>query len=380
MLNSSLFLENFESSTSSIGADNMTGSEKQTILSEEEILGPAINIIYLMVHLIQGGLAFTGNLLTILIVFRYEELRDSCTHLMIASLALADMVAGFVPYLSLAGRFLSESPSVWISLCYLELFMRFSSIMGNLYSMLIVTVDRYVYLTRPLRYEQFFTPFNGLIAICITWLFSISQPLVILVFWTTIDVDLPCRLVSIAEITALVILQPAVVSIFVILPAYIRIGLLVRKLKKTEPHLSLFAPEAQPAQRKKLKERRMAKTMGLVLGVYLGAWSSVMMGTILLGRLYKPPYPFGILLLNRIFVIIYWMQSVLNPFLYGGRNKTFAKYYRKILGLKPSDLGELGGGGGGGGRGGAGGGAGAGAGAAGAAGGAGGARGAAAAG
>ena len=271
MMNSSIFLDNIESSTSNLGTENITGDGKQTILLEEEILGSTINIIYLILRLIQGGVAFAGNLLTILIVFKYEEMRDSCTHLIVASLALADMIAGLGPYLSLARFFSSQSPTAWISICYVELFINVSSSFGNLYNMLLVTVDRYVYLTRPLRYEQFFTPFNGLIAICITWVFIVLQPLAILVFGTRLNVNLPCRIVSVSPVYSNVFGSlPFIISISLILPAYVRIGLLVRKLKENEPHLSLFAPEVQATQRKKLQERKMAKTMGLVLGVYLG--------------------------------------------------------------------------------------------------------------
>ncbi len=206
-------------------------------------------------------------------MFKYEEMRDSCTHFLIASLALADMMAGIGPYFTLARLFSSQSPNAWISICYVELFMNLSSQNGNMYNMLLVTVDRYIYLTRPLRYEQFFTPFNGLIAIGITWLLIAVNLLVILAFGTSVDMNLPCGVIEVSKMSSpLFVFQPFIMfimTISLILPAYIRIGLLVRKLQKNEPHLSLFAPEAQPAQRKKLKERRMAKTMGLVLGVYL---------------------------------------------------------------------------------------------------------------
>ncbi len=260
---------------------------------------------------------------------------------MVASLAAADMIGGLGPYVSLAGLFSSGSPSVWIPVCYVELSVNVFSAFGNMYNMLLVTVDRYVYLTWPLRYEQFFTPSNGLIAIIITWVFLTVQMLTTLIFGSSVDMNLPCGIIAARKKdSAVFAFQPIIMfimTISLILPAYIRIGLLVRKLQKNEPHLSMFPPEAQAAQRKKLKERKMAKTMGLVLGVYLGAWASVVSATIL-NALYKSPYPFGIVLLIRFFRIIYWMQSVLNPFLYGRRNKTFAKYYRKILRLKPSQI------------------------------------------
>ena len=63
------------------------------------------------------------------------------------------------------------------------------------------------------------------------------------------------------------LLQALTISFVFILPAYVRIGFLVRKLNQTEPHLSNFPAEAQAAQKKKIRERRMAKTLGWVVGV-----------------------------------------------------------------------------------------------------------------
>ncbi len=232
------------------------------------------------------------------------------------------------------GRELStESPHIWIPICYVRHFVNILSVTGNLYNMLLVTIDRYIYMTCPLKYEQFFTPSNGRIAICIVWAFVSAQALAFLIFWTSTDP----RCLRVTELFVAIPLQVMIVSTFLILPTYVRIGLIAKKLNKTEPHLSNFPPEAQASQKKKLRERKMAKTLGLVLGVYLGSWASAVSGTLLTTR-YQPPYPYSIQIVHRILSIAYWMQTVVNPFLYGWRNQTFAKYYRKILRMKPSQV------------------------------------------
>ncbi len=230
------------------------------------------------------------------------------------------------------GRELStESPHIWIPICYVRHFLNILSVTGNLYNMLLVTIDRYIYMTRPLKYEQLFTPSNGRIAICIIWVFVLAQALAFLIFWTS------TTCLRVTELFVLLPLQVMIISTFLILPTYVRIGFVARKLNKTEPHLSHFPPEAQAAQKKKLRERKMAKTLGLVLGVYLGSWASAVSGMLITTQ-YKSPYPYSIQIVHRILSIAYWMQTVVNPFLYGWRNQTFAKYYRKILRMKPSQV------------------------------------------
>ncbi len=56
-----------------------------------------------------------------------------------------------------------------------------SAILGNLYNILLLTVDRLCYFMKPLRYDQFFTKSNCLIAISVTWVFVMAQPLVLLI-------------------------------------------------------------------------------------------------------------------------------------------------------------------------------------------------------
>ncbi len=133
-------------------------------------------------------------------------------------------------------------------------------------------------------------------------------------------------------------MQIAVVSVFVVLPVYIRIAFLVRKLKKSEPRPANLSPEAQMVEEKQMKQRKMATTMGLVLGAFLGSYLPSIIYSFAHLPLFKPPYPFGILLTNRILNILYWMQNAVNPFIYGYRNKAFAKYYRKILHLPAAQM------------------------------------------
>ncbi len=59
--------------TSTVGPGNITNAEAERNLLEEEILGPTVNIIYLILRLIQGAVAVGGNLLTILIVCKVND-------------------------------------------------------------------------------------------------------------------------------------------------------------------------------------------------------------------------------------------------------------------------------------------------------------------
>ncbi len=316
---------------------NVIGQTEQTsiLLSEEDILGLTITIIYRILRLIQGGLAIFGNSLTILIIYKYEELRDNCTNIMVACLALADLLAGLAPILSGLREVLPNAPLVWKAICYIELYVNFISVLGNMYSIAFLTIDRFVYMIKPMRYVDLFTPFRGLIAVVILWLFICLKVFCLMFVMAKVDVNQPC--VFGESVYMVVVTQVAIISIIVV-SVYIKIGFIVSELKKNEPHISMFPPEGQEEQRNKLRERKTAKTIGLVLGTFLFCYFVPAFYTLAVLLLYQPPYPFGILIGNRIATLIYWIQSNVNPWIYGKRNIMFAKYYRKILGLNTNHI------------------------------------------
>ena len=79
----------------------------------------------------------------------------------------------------------------------------------------------------------------------------------------------------------------------------------------------------------------MVTTIGVVLGTYLICYLPAAAYTSIAMMVYKPPFPFGILLGNRILRVVYKMQCVLNPFLYGWKNKKFRQAYRRLLFRNP---------------------------------------------
>ena len=62
---------------------------------------------------------------------------------------------------------------------------------------------RYVYMTKPLRYETLFTPFRGTIAILAVWLFVCTQTICLLLFTTTVNINRPCRMISAVTLPAI---------------------------------------------------------------------------------------------------------------------------------------------------------------------------------
>ncbi len=305
--------------------------------SEDEILGPSLVWTFVSLHALQGIFAMVGNLITIIAVLKYEPLWDNSACRMVVALAVADFFGGFSPLLGRLSRQLFSSVSVLKAICYVRVHgTRMLSVYGNVYFILLITIDRFIFITRPLRYFTIVTPQRALKAISIAWMLIFLQ-IVLMVAITpsprAITIQ-QCGWNKAVGNLAFYIRtgQFVLITCCVIVPLYGVIGYMAWKESKDEPHISNYPPESQAIQKAKLRERKMVKTIGLVLGTYLTCYTPVIVFPILMNISgYTKPFPFEFILTNRILIVVYNFQWILNPFIYGWKNLQFRKAYQKLL-------------------------------------------------
>ena len=131
----------FENKSGDDGNDTVLG-----ITNKEESLPQWFSWLYFILRLIQGFISLSANLLTIIVILKYPELRRSCTNYFVASLAIADAFSG----LQIGTTYIFDPHTYsWISACNFELFINLISVFSNLYGMLSVTADRFIYIQWP---------------------------------------------------------------------------------------------------------------------------------------------------------------------------------------------------------------------------------------
>ena len=244
------------------------------INNKEESLPQWFNWLYFTLRLIQGFISLSANLLTIVVILKFPELRRSCTNYFVASLAIADAFSGLLTFIQIGTIYIFHPHTdSWISACNFELFINLSSLFGNLYGMLSITVDRFIYIQWPLNYYSIVTPARSLSVLFCIWAFIILQVLLSLVFGSKLTYGIPCRY-SIVLVSTLYTVQINVqfyaITVTIVM-IYILIGLLVNKLARQvgnlEPHIANME-----SNKKAKKERKTIKVMAMVLGVYLGSY------------------------------------------------------------------------------------------------------------
>ncbi len=304
-------------------------------LDENEILGPAVTWTYLSVRALQGLIAVVANLVTIIVVYKDEYLLENNTSKLVASLALADLVGGLGTFSAIfRNAKIFSTIKMMNGICYLSMFLNIVASMGNVYNLLITTIDRYIYITRPLHYHSIVTKGRAIAAIVIVWAIAIPEAILIMALASNVNPSTACKLDTALSKVGFLILpfQIALITLLMIVPLYGKIGYTAWKLGKTEPDLCHYPPETRAKQLVKLWERRMVKTIGLVLATYLICYIPTSLFGAVVRVLHATPFPFGILVGNRIFRVIYKMQSVLNPFIYGWKDKNFKRAFKNFLG------------------------------------------------
>ena len=221
--------------------------------------------------------------------------------------------------------------------------MQILSVLGNVYNILCVTIDRLIYIIRPLRYIDLITEYRTQVTIYSLWCALLIQTVLLILFDISVDVEKSCSVVDTSSKVGygLIVAQVGLIIIVVVVPCYVVIMWTTNRLQKTEPHVTHFAPERQPEQREKLKQRKMARTMCIVLGNFIGCYALPLIYRGIVFNLYTPPLPVGFLVGERISKLIFWTQFLANPFIYGWRNEAFARAYRKLLGIKPKQVGVI---------------------------------------
>ncbi len=303
---------------------------------DDEILGSTLVWIFIILRAIQGIMSMLGNLVTLIAVYKFESLRENSACRLVAALGVADFFGGVLPFTSKIARSSISSVSLLNAQCYVRVICTLLFGYGNVYCTLLCTIDRYIFITKPLRYFTIVTPKRALRAILIAWFLIVLQITLIMSLAPSPDAEVKCLLAK--EMTRLAfyatLAQFVLITFCIIVPIYSVIGYTSWKLSKNEPHITNYPPEAQAAQKRKLRERKMAKTVGLVLGTYLSCYTPFLVFDIVTSFLYSRPYPFEIILVKRMLYIVYNFQAIFNPFIYGWKNVQFRKAYGKLLGKK----------------------------------------------
>ncbi|PFX16048.1 histamine H1 receptor-like [Stylophora pistillata] len=284
--------------------------------------------------------AIIGNLMVSYAILANRNLRNNPTNLLLLSLAVSDLltVTLAVPF-DIEALFLSGEWKHGKTMCVTFLTVYLITVPTSIFTLLAISVDRYKTLKDPLgrfRRSQLITKRRSLIVIALIWSYCILWALLPIIGWRDRSVEPIYNGACSVHYTIVYNLLTSIMNfIFPLLLTcgfYILIYLIARKhhkVTKTGGFPSTFKPTKEEGKMY-TKNIKAAKTTAMFVVVMFLCWQPFTYFSIvanLIGDTWEP-YPFE---LYMVLLMLGYLNSALNPFLFAFRNKRFQSVYRKLL-------------------------------------------------
>ncbi|XP_018098666.1 melatonin receptor type 1A [Xenopus laevis] len=267
-----------------------------------------------------------GNLLVILSVFRNRKLRNA-GNIFVVSLAVADLVVAIYPYPLVLTSIFHKGWNLGYVHCQISGFLMGISVIGSIFNIAGVAVNRYCYICHSLTYDKLYSDKNSLFYVILIWVLTFIA-IVPNLFVGSLQYD--ARIYSCtftqsvsSAYTIAVVFFHFILPITVVTFCYLRIWILVIQVRR----------RVKPDNKPKLKPHdiRNFVTMFVVFVLFAVCWAPL--NFIGLAVAVNPDT-----ILPRIpewlFVGSYYMayfNSCLNAIIYGLLNQNFRREYKRIV-------------------------------------------------
>ncbi|EHB11976.1 Melatonin-related receptor [Heterocephalus glaber] len=265
-----------------------------------------------------------GNSMVILAVTRNKKLRNSA-NIFVVSLSAADVLMAIYPYpmmlhaMSTGGWDLSQLQ------CQMVGFITGLSVVGSVFNILAIAINRYCYICHSLKYERIFSVRNTCIYLVVTWVMAILAVLPNM-YIGTIEYD-PHSYTCIFNYLNNSVFTVTIVGIHFFLPLLIVGFCYMRVWRKV---LATRDPAGQNRDNQ-LAEVRNFLTMFVIFLLFAVCWGPINMLTVLVA---VGPKEMASKIPNWLYLAVYFIayfNSCLNAVVYGLLNENFRREYWTIF-------------------------------------------------
>ncbi|KAM8954459.1 melatonin-related receptor [Pelodytes ibericus] len=292
----------------------------------DEIASPGLTTALAVVLIFTIVVDILGNVLVILSVLRNKKLQNA-GNMFVVSLSVADLVVAVYPYPVILIAIFHNGWTLGNIHCQISGFLMGLSVIGSVFNITAIAINRYCYICHSLRYDKFYNHRSTCCYLCLTWILTI---IAILPNFFVGSLQYDPRIFSCtfaqtvsSSYTITVVVVHFIVPLAVVTFCYMRIWVLVIQVKQ----------RVRQDSKQKLTptDLRNFLTMFVVFVLFAVCW-----GPLNFIGLAVAINPFHVApkIPKWLFVLSYFMayfNSCLNAVIYGLLNQNFRKEYKRIL-------------------------------------------------
>ena len=300
-----------------------TFDEKLTMMTSysTSALSVSSTVTLALLYGISALPALLGNGAFLWVIYKCRSLR-TISNLLITSLAMADFFVGLVidPVWIARCIITPRAPNHPLQIAIGTLWIQTS--VTTTFSLCVVSLDRYIAIRFPLKYNQIMTYERCRVTVPLVWILSVILGLTRL--WITNPKFMP---VLWACVTVITILLPMVLIIF----CYYRIFVLARRQStKISTQTARFRTQRAVEG---VRNRKAAKTVGYVVALFIISWSPSLVVSFL--NLTSSDY----CIRQNMELIWLWVELIaftssgINPWLYSMKSNVFRSEMKRAFGM-----------------------------------------------
>nr|XP_030128531.1 melatonin-related receptor isoform X1 [Taeniopygia guttata] len=258
---------------------------------------------------------------------RCEERGRGAGNIFVVSLSVADLVVAVYPYPLILSAIFHNGWTMGNVHCQISGFLMGLSVIGSIFNITAIAINRYCYICHSLRYDKLFNLKNTCCYLCLTWILTVVA-IVPNFFVGSLQYDPRIYSCTFAQTvstsyTITVVVVHFIVPLSVVTFCYLRIWILVIQVK--------HRVRQDCKQKLRAADIRNFLTMFVVFVLFAVCWGPlnfIGLAVSINPSKVQPHIP------EWLFVLSYFMayfNSCLNAVIYGLLNQNFRKEYKRIL-------------------------------------------------
>ncbi|XP_071490221.1 neuropeptide Y receptor type 6-like [Diadema antillarum] len=274
--------------------------------------------LFVVCELITSILGILGNLLVVVVVFQRRS-RSRSTDILVGNLAIADFLTCvfLLPYPEIR-----TVPDSWLGSLYCRFvrghYLMWTSVTASIYSLLAVTVDRYFAMVYPIHFKRYVT--RPLINVVVVSVWTVSSMLMVpMLVINKMNIDGVCVFIF-PSTTFQAAFGVYIFAIRIAVPTTIMLFTQLAIVRTLHRQSSRF--ENTTASFHDVARTRILKLTFTIVLLYIVCWSpnqfaflAYNLGLTQASYAYSP--------LSRVFIVIAFCNSCVNPILYTLRHPQF---------------------------------------------------------